>query len=81
MGTLGRNSLSFLTHFSLVFFFYIPPVNVRKLRFSSVSRGYKMGTLGINGLNYKLFILIFTKFKNNFFRGATTFSNCFWIFK
>ena len=49
------------------------------LWFSSVSRGYKMGTLVRNGLNYKLFMLIFTKFQKSF--QGSTFSNCFRIFK
>ena len=52
------------------------PENVRS---SVVSRGYKIGTLGRNGWNYALFILIFTQF-HSFFQGAT-FINCFRIFK
>ena len=39
-----------------------------------------METLGRNGPNHKLFMLIFTKFKDSFFVGAT-FTNCFRIFK
>ena len=49
-------------------------------RSSIVSREYKIGTLRRNGWNYKLFMLLFTQFKNSFFQGAT-FINCFRIFK
>ena len=63
-----------------MFLFYVLCKCQKNLRFSSVSRGYKMGTSRKNGLTYKLFMLIFTKFKNSFFQGASLI-NYFWIFK
>ena len=66
---LGRNRLSFLTHFSPVFFFYTPCKRHKILGFIVSPVGsIKSGTLGREGWNYKLFKLIFTKFKNFFFK-------------
>ena len=44
-------------------FSFVPLRRSENLRSSIVSRGYKIGTLRRNRLNYKLFMLIFTQFK------------------
>ena len=76
-GTLRRHWLSFLTYFSPVFLFYTTCKRQKSLGFLVIPGGIN-GNIGKKYV--KLFLLIFTKFKNSFFQRAT-FSNCFQIFK
>ena len=74
--TLGRNRSSFLTHFSPVFLFCIPCKRQKTLVLLLFPGGIKSE----HWWNHKLFILIFTQFKNSFFQRAT-FVKCFRMFK